>query len=162
MRRATALRAAETIAARVKAHGGLIGTPHADYEAVRIKRVWLFGSTAKGSEAPNDVDILLEYIRCGRHQLCGKWRRYRASNAKLAKRYYRSTGIKTAICAANEALRHLRGALKMVRFHSFDVDGDLAHPRILLYPRNDLSPTSTIRQSPQRKRRSSADLGSCR
>ena len=60
MNRKTALKKCKTVADRIKAVNGIIGTPHANFQALRISRAWLFGSTAKGKENPNDVDILIE------------------------------------------------------------------------------------------------------
>lgn len=143
MKRETALRYAETIAARLRSHGGLIGTPDADREALRIARAWLFGSTAKGNNSPRDVDILLDLWPCGRLQLVNRapWRGTKQRvGAKIgstayAKRYRLPLNCKVS------ALHALVAGMRMVRFHEFMIDGDLGdipETRIMIYPRNDL------------------------
>lgn len=141
MKRATALRMAHTVAARLRAACGLIGTPGTCSEAVRVRRAWLFGSTAKGSLSPNDVDILIEMNPVGRQftteriaQVFGV-----RGGARVDKSYYRRYGIELPMDAVHEVRRHLRGHMKMLRLHNYAIDKELALPRILIYPRNDLT-----------------------
>ena len=155
MKRATAIKTALEIAERVKKCSGVIGTPECEFTAFRIKRMWLFGSTAKGCENPNDVDILIDGSECGLSQFAN-WKSKSSMRGyvrdrkkmvtkrfikfrlgKIDKSYLKSTGVPHAISSRITALRMVRGNSKMVRFHEFDVDGSLAHPRIMLYPRND-------------------------
>lgn len=63
---ATALRYANEISRRVREVNGLLATPLCGHEAVRISRVWVFGSTIKGSLAPNDLDLLIDLHEVGR------------------------------------------------------------------------------------------------
>jgi hypothetical protein len=128
MKRATAIRSALTIAGRLKRCAGIIGTPDALYEGLRVRRAWLFGSAAKGADRPSDVDVLLEASHAGRFQArnckhaTGGWKGYRLG-------------------AWDSGCKYLRGRLKMVRFHDFKVDGslgDIGKTRIMIYPRNDL------------------------
>lgn len=133
MRRETAIRYALTIAERIKKYHGVFCTPLMNRDCVRIKRVWLFGSTVKGSHNPNDVDILIEYGHGGRHFT---ERKDRASVMKRRKRdCFGGVWWKNS---RDEVLRELRNGLRMVRFHDYEIDGEIAYPRIMLYPRNDL------------------------
>lgn len=157
MKRKTAIKTALKLAERVKNCSGVIGTPECEYTAFRIKRMWLFGSTAKGCENPNDVDILIDGGECGLIQFAN-WKnkksmagfvkdRKRKSDrtfvkfrlGKTNKGYLRSCGVCTAVSSRLTALRMIKGNSKMVRFHEYEVDGNLAHPRIMLYPRNELN-----------------------
>lgn len=137
MKHQTAIRTALEIAHRIRQVNGLYATPEADREAIRIRRAWLFGSTVKGKADPNDVDILLDYQIVGSHQttgrLAGRWKL--AGNAKAGRS---CMGIRFAVDSYQVALKGLRRNLKMVRFHDLAVDGDLAHPRLMLYPKNEL------------------------
>jgi predicted nucleotidyltransferase len=145
MKLEAAISKAKIIAERIKQSNGLIGTPECSFEAYRIKRAWLFGSTAKGKDNPNDVDILIEAREAGRPQRTQRNKSYtkdrrfnRACNARIDKQYYRSYGMIRGICTYKTAQSFLRGHLKMVRFHSIEIDGEIAYPRILIYPRMDL------------------------
>lgn len=155
MKRSTAIKTALEIAERVKKCSGVIGTPECEFTAFRIKRMWLFGSTAKGYENPNDVDILIDGGECGLIQFAN-WKnkksmagfvkdRKRKSDrsfvkfrlGKTDKGYLRSCGVYAAVSSRLTALRMIKGKSKMVRFHEYEDDGNLAHPRIMVYPRND-------------------------
>jgi predicted nucleotidyltransferase len=128
MKRSTALKNATEIARRIKSVNGLLATPLCNREAVRIKRAWVFGSTVKGSGFPNDLDILLELIPCGRIK---NWRQ-----AKLDRRYYRSTGIKLAQCSMRETIKWLRKNMKKVRCHHYFIEKDLGiDVMVEIYPR---------------------------
>lgn len=146
MKLEAAIGKAKIIAERITKANGLIGTPECSFEAYRIKRAWLFGSAAKGKENPRDVDILIEAREAGRPQRTQKNKRNvkdrrfnRTCNAKIDKQYYRSYGMVRGICTYKTAESFLRGNLKMVRFHSLEIDGEIAYPRILIYPRMDLT-----------------------
>jgi len=138
----TAINHANEIARRLRNLSGIIGTPDAAWEALRIKRAWVFGSTAKGKSHPNDLDVLLEMFPVGRRNMVGKPRYQRpgvTGNAKKCHKYEKIFGIIAPISTTETALRRLRTGMKMVRFHDIDIDGNLAFPRIMIYPRNDIS-----------------------
>lgn len=133
MKRETSIRNALKVAERIKRCNGLIGTPDASYEALRIKRAWLFGSTVKGKLNPGDTDILLECYVVG-------W--FNLENAKLEPKSRNSMGHRYALCALEEGRRYLRRGLKMVRFHDLKIDGnfgDIAETKIMIYPKNNLT-----------------------
>lgn len=75
MKRETAIKYAREIARRAQSVNGLLATPGCSYEAVRIKRMWIFGSTVKGKTDPNDLDLLIEMSgvddASNIHILCG-------------------------------------------------------------------------------------------
>ena len=132
MKLQTSIRNALKIAERIKRCNGLIGTPYTSHEALRIKRAWLFGSTAKGKLNPGDTDILLECYVVGRFNL---------KNAKLEPKGRRSSGYRYKLNAIDEGRYYLRSGLKMVRFHDLEIDGnlgDIAQTKIMIYPRIDL------------------------
>jgi len=127
MKRTTAIKNANRIAEKLMSVCGIICTQEAVFDAVRVKRAWVFGSTAKGSAKPNDLDILVEM------KVCGKFQR---GNAK------RVRGLYGRVCWFDAARRFIRDGMKMVRIHDYDIEkglGDIISTAILIYPRNDLS-----------------------
>lgn len=150
MKRETAIRYATEIHKRLKAVSGLIATPEANHSFFRIKRAWLFGSTIKGKPNPNDVDILYEGFPCGRWQITNKladreFKKYRrkitgSSRIYLSKTdtaYKKRHGISIPYDSQTLALKRLCGTMRCVRFHELAIDGVLAVPRIMIYPRLD-------------------------
>ena len=133
MKRATALRYSIEIARRVHAVNGLLGTPLCDFEFVRIKRIWIFGSTAKGSQEPNDLDVLIDFVECGRHRT---WRQ-----TKVDKRYFHNYGIKFAPDSSYECLKWLSKGMKMVSRHNLRNEGAAIDFKKLIYPRYDMDRT---------------------
>lgn len=139
MKLSTAIKNALQVASRIHSLNGLIGTPASQFECYRIKRAWVFGSTIKGKDFPGDLDIILESIFCGR--------RYSPHNrgsegktrlgAKTDKNYLKRFGIRVAQSSDLYAHRMLSEKMKMVRIHDFSIDERVAHPRIMIYPRND-------------------------
>lgn len=131
MRKQTALRYASEIAARLRGVNGLLATPLCQKEAVRIRRAWVFGSTVKGSEAPNDLDLLLDFRPVGRYR---NWRQ-----GKLDRRHARAFGVRLAIDSEHEALKWLTKGMRKVSRHSFENEKGLdLSPLVMIYPRNDL------------------------
>ena len=138
MNRKTALRKCKTVADRIKAVNGIIGTPHANFQALRISRAWLFGSTAKGKENPGDVDILIECKHVGYKQTTGQ----RASkcpgmrgNAKQVK-HGNFAGF--SVCCYTEAGKYLTQGMYKVRLHDYACDGalgDIPETKIMIYPK---------------------------
>ena len=120
---------------------GKIGTPGTSHEALRVKRAWVFGSTVKGSESPNDLDVLLEMHECGRifWSKGSRKSKNRPFGAKTDKRFFRAHRMFRAVACRNEGLLWLKGSLKRLSLHDFALDGEIAIPRILIYPRNDLA-----------------------
>ncbi len=130
MKLQTAIRYAETVAARVRRCGGIVATPLCNKEAVRISRIWVFGSTVKGSQEPNDLDLLIEMEPAGRNF---NWRQ-----TKLDKRYHRTYGTKRAPDCRERALIWLTQGMKKVSRHLYDEEEVEIDVKVLIYPRNDL------------------------
>ena len=124
------------IAERLKSAAGVICTPGTSHEALRVKRAWVFGSTAKGSEHPNDLDIILEMYACGRRfwQKGSVQRRTRPGGARLDRAFFLSHRVRKPVSCQEEALRWIRGTAKMVRFHDYGIDGELADGKIVNNP----------------------------
>jgi hypothetical protein len=134
MRRKLALTYANRIARRLCRLGGIVSTPEAfPGDAFVVTAAWVFGSTAKGSQHPNDLDILL----LGRvYRPEGK----RRENAKMARAGMSCRYILKRDCR-DEALRSLKAGMRMVRFHDAAWDGplgDIWQTKIMIYPRMDL------------------------
>ena len=154
MLRKTAIKNANEIARRLKKLGGLIATPEAGNTCVKLKRVWLFGSTVKGASNPNDIDILFEVQICGDKQTNSRSRKLmfgepgKKQNAKLDKKYYRSTGYPASKEPVEVALISLRKGLKMVRYQRVFSESDdpedmriwdsIIANRIMLWPKNEI------------------------
>jgi predicted nucleotidyltransferase len=132
MKLETSIKNAMRVAERIKQCNGLIGTPHASHEALRISRAWVFGSTAKGKLNPGDTDILLE---------CKKVGRFNFANATRMPRHLDRSGVRYRLDAIRAGYGYLRTGLKMVRFHDIKIDGqigDVENTKIMIYPRMDL------------------------
>lgn len=137
MKLATALKNANRISDRLKSVGGIVSTPLCDFPGVKITRMWVFGSTVKGSQKPNDLDLLIEIKVIGNYR---SWHESRAvrSRVRLDKRRARRTGFRGAIAAENEALKWLtKGTLNTSR-HMYGVERIEIDKKVMIYPRNDL------------------------
>jgi predicted nucleotidyltransferase len=127
MKRDLALRRLQRIIDRINAVNGVFETPDARYPAVRLINVWLFGSLLKGSETPNDIDLLFEYEELGELRTLKETGVY-------DKDYYRTYGMKCTIDTWKAFGQQLRKNIPMVRMHKLMVDGSVAYPRALIYP----------------------------
>lgn len=145
MRKEIAFKNVLIIANRIKSVNGLIGTPANRFECFKIRRAYVFGSTVKGSPLPNDIDILIEGNGCGLRYTAKKISnpgnndsiRY---GAKTDREYLRRYGIRISKESHHTAYRFIKGNFKKISIHDFSVDGEIAHPRIMIYPRNDFRP----------------------
>jgi hypothetical protein len=132
MKLETSINNAMRVAERIKQCNGLIGTPEASYEALRISRAWVFGSTVKGKLNPSDTDILLE---------CKKVGRFNLANASMMARSTARSGFRYKMDSLRAGHSYLRTGLKMVRFHDINIDGkigDVEATKVMIYPRMDL------------------------
>jgi predicted nucleotidyltransferase len=108
MKRATALRYAREISQQLHQCHGVIDTALHEFNDVIVHRVSVFGSTAKGSEAPNDLDLMVEFS-------------YGEKNAgarlldRTAKRNY---GYWLSESASDAMVHWFRKGRKMVSVHS--------------------------------------------
>lgn len=127
----TAIAYAQRIADRVRAVNGLLATPVTDSEAIRIRRIWVFGSTVKGSQSPNDLDLLIDIERAGRRM---SWRQ-----AKYDRRFFRACGVKVAPDAEHQALAWIAKGMKKVSRHPLHMEGIEIDVKVMVYPRDDLT-----------------------
>ena len=142
MKLSTSIKNAMIVADRIRSLSGIIETPEGQFSCVRIKRAWLFGSTARLKESPSDTDIILDINVTGYFQPTNSiaWRKRRCrNNSKTDKCFKRSTGINSPIDSKYIAFKYLRKNLKLVSLHSLDVDHEYATDKIMIYPRNDLT-----------------------
>lgn len=130
MKRVVALRYAEMIHRRLTSVNGLLATPLCDFEAVRFRRVWVFGSTVKGSQEPNDLDVLIELYAVGR---CRTWQQ--GAVDKYEKRH---SGLMCAKSAEREAYKWLTKGMRKVSRHPLSIDEHIAYPRVMIYPRFEI------------------------
>lgn len=132
MKIGTAIRNAMEVARRVRDVNGILATPDCGHDAVRIRRMWVFGSTVKGSLSPNDLDLLIDMQACGRHHIYSRGR-------KFDKEYRRAFGMKFPPCSRKYALMWLTRGMKMVSRHCLDIETAEIDVKVMLYPRNDFA-----------------------
>ncbi len=131
MRRETALSHVRRIAQHLHSINGILATPNAQHAAVVIRRAWVFGSTAKGSPEPCDVDILLDIRAAGARR---EFRRGLAFDKEIDRLH----GVKVLPRAIGEAVESLRQNMRGLSFHRLDEDGELRlDPLQMIYPRMD-------------------------
>jgi hypothetical protein len=128
---ATALRYAHEVSRRVREVNGLLATPLCGDEAVRISRVWVFGSTIKGSLAPNDLDLLIDLREVGR--------RFTAEQTRVDRVRLRAHGLWLAPPARSEALKWITKNMRNVSRHCRDSEFAVIDKLVMIYPRNDLA-----------------------
>lgn len=140
MKRHTAEKNLKTVIQRLHKINGVLATPLHNWDAVRTKRAWLFGSFAKGKDEPNDLDIFVEVIACRRdyRDYIGLNNRLRGCY-KLDKAYRRSYGMVRAIRSDEAFVKWVRKDMKKVSIHIVgnDVCFDHLDKKILIYPRCD-------------------------
>lgn len=114
MKRETAIKNIRQIVSRLEKCRGIIETKGAGiYDGFMVDRLYVFGSTAKGSQNPNDIDLLIS----GRG-VNGNKNPYGEHSFDVA-------------------MKKLRKGMKMVRFHEEYVDGafgDIAETKIMIWP----------------------------
>ena len=125
----TAQRYAREIHERVTGVNGLLGTPGCGREAVRIRRIWVFGSTVKGSQAPNDLDILIDLEACGRLFAGSR------NQARLDKKALSNYGIRRAVSSRDTCLQWLTAGMKKVSRHCADTEEVEIDVKVEIYPR---------------------------
>lgn len=145
MKLKTALKNAFLIADRVKAVNGLIATPLCEFPGMKIRRMWVFGSTVKGSQNPNDLDLLIEMKETAKGR--GWWEN--KNLVRLDKRAARRYGFRNPICSTHEVMVWLTKGTQKTSRHVFrDKEDYQCDPetgwiaridkKVMIYPRNDL------------------------
>lgn len=149
MKRRTATKNALKIATRLKSVCGSILTYEADREALKVRRAWVFGSTVKVSEEPNDLDILLDAKPCGRRRTANsRVRETRKTfwdvlgGARFHRQLLKLEGIRLVERSEAVGFKWLTQGMRKVSIHSYECDGDFEDiPRtmVMIYPRNDFA-----------------------
>ncbi|MBU2968760.1 hypothetical protein KO527_05280 [Pseudoalteromonas sp. C2R02] len=119
MKRSTATKHLNTIIERLKENNGMFYTPDCDRPMVVVFDAWVFGSYAKGSDQPNDLDILFSSKKFGE---------FNAEASLEGKRAY------------DRAVINIRKGMKMIRVHDIGIDGnygDIAETKQLIFSRNN-------------------------
>lgn len=127
MKSETALHYAAEIARRLEFVNGLIPTPRGCHEFYLVKKAWVFGSTIKGSDTPNDLDVLLFAETAGARQ---QWQ-----IVGFEPFHYRSYGIRSIRHTASEAKMWLRKGMKMVSIHDTESEATIFDKKVEIYPR---------------------------
>ncbi len=110
LRRKKAFEYCKTIHERLKSIDGIFVGSNTDFRYKIIFNVWLFGSMAKGSENPNDLDILYDY-----------------KLLSLSREYSNYIDV--------QFFKFLTGGLRQISLHDFVVDNCLAEDhKIEIYP----------------------------
>lgn len=121
MKRSTALKYCVEIARRLREIDGKLLTPGYSHAFVVFEKVWVFGSTAKGSEAPNDVDILIHFGPSGKFLSVD-------NGGIVDKAYLRRYGIERVHSAEDFSVKWLSKGMKKVSRHSTLLEGDMVFP----------------------------------
>lgn len=163
MKRDTALKNTYKLIQRIKSINGILSTPLANVDYIKIKRAWLFGSVLKGSENPNDVDIFIElegytedhrfttisenpkYVKKSRRKRIRPLRDNRIDGLHGGYRFdrndslFKSCGMRLPISSADTLNKWLRKHMHKVSIHYTYYDQvfhDLDQ-KCLIYPRCD-------------------------
>ena len=134
MKLETALRHAAEIARRLVSVNGLIPTPRGESEFYLVKKAWVFGSTIKGSDAPNDLDILLFAENADARQ---KWQ-----VAGFDPVYYKAHGMRQTRLTSREAKMWLRKGMQMISTHDKESEETIFDKKVEIYPRFLLTVTA--------------------
>ena len=161
MKRSTALKNVQKMIDRVRAINGILATPMHNNPFVKVKRMWLFGSVAKGAVEPNDIDIFVELIdeeqrytdeliwdKCYPRVYRERWPHFRKHKRlsgafKMDKQapQWRNMHIPTPPRSDFTFIKWLRKDIRKVSVHVVGHDEifDKLDTKIMLYPRNDFS-----------------------
>jgi len=128
MKRETAIRYTKEIHTRLKAVNGIVPTPGYDYDSIEIKKVWVFGSTIKGSQNPNDLDLMI-YMGEGRGP-----RRSCEKDGVPPDRYFERMGLYFPRDSYLGALKWLTKGMKKVSRHVTMFEGLRVSDKVEIYP----------------------------
>lgn len=128
MKRTTALKYCVEIARRLHEIDGRLPTPGYSTDFVIFEKVWVFGSTAKGSDEPNDLDILIHFGPAGK-------RRTVSEGGLVDKEYFRRHSIERTHASEDYAVKWLTKGMKRVSRHWTLLEGDKVFPeKKQIYP----------------------------
>ncbi len=149
MKRQTAVSNLNKIISKLHCINGIYCAALCDRDFVKVKRAWVFGSVAKGSDSPNDLDIFIEV-----HNPF-QWDQ---PKRKSQRRMFRNTGprmklhggfkmnkatsgrtVPSAVSGLSEFSKWLKKGTNKTSIH-FVHDDDIFNKldcKHLIYPRND-------------------------
>lgn len=140
MKHKTAINNVKKIRKRLVDTNGIIHTPFASHPYFKIKKVWLFGSFAKGKTEPNDIDIIYEGCPCG------EYRRHIKGVTKPDRRF-RFLARDSRDDAIKELTKNMKKIHIMPNWTIRDIDktdteqvaihNDVHKTKIMIYPRFD-------------------------
>jgi len=120
--RIKAFKYAKTIHERLKSIDGVFLGIDSDFRYKIVTNVWVFGSMAKGSQNPNDLDILENYVLLSsRLKLFRSWRNDRWIN------------IKNQI--DNQFSKFIKDGLNQISLHDMDDNCLVKDHKIEIYPK---------------------------
>lgn len=148
MKQQTALRNLENIVGKVRGVNGIYTTPLCDREFVKIKRMWVFGSVAKGSATPNDLDVFIElrnhFGQCDQPARKARRKMFRDTSEGVVmhggyKKRKPVHGMTTPVSSTQEVLKWLKKGTRKTSIHIVGCDRifDRLDCKYLVYPRND-------------------------
>lgn len=133
MKLKTALKSAASIAEQMKGSGGLIATPGCTHKYFKARKIWLFGSASKDKALPNDVDILVEGETVGERS-----KKVRGTYRKDKRNII--SGVQFMTSSQSEAMKSIKRRRPNVNVHWAEYVTVPIDKKIMLYPRNDLTP----------------------
>lgn len=133
MKLATALRYATEIARRVHSVNGVLETPTCSNHGTKFKQIWVFGSSVKGSQNPNDLDILIDHELVLPHRSIEQ-------GARLDNEYLRRYGVRKGVNSGHDAFIWLTKGMKNVSRHSRHLEAIEIDVKVLIYPVDELTP----------------------
>ena len=149
MKRATAIKNLNNIINKVRSVNGIYPTPLCNEEFLKIKRVWVFGSVAKGSDSPNDLDIFIEILNHSESKQPtrkGRQKMYRSAGLrrKLHGGYKmdkstQNRSVPSSVSSKSELCKWLRAGAQKTSIHFVGEDEifETLDCKYLVYPRND-------------------------
>lgn len=158
MKRSSALKNIKKMVDKVRMVNGILSTPLHDSHFVKVKRMWLFGSVAKGSDEPNDIDIFVELA--GEVNSINLPRVYRGKYAHFLKHKRRYGGLKldkqsaqwknlrvAAPPRSSETfIKWLRKDMRKISIHVVGHDEifEKLDTKVMLYPRCDFDASPAL------------------
>lgn len=149
MKRATAIRNLNSIVRKVRDINGIYATPLCTQDFIKIKRIWVFGSVAKGSALPSDLDIFVEVnnsLESEQPRRKGRQKIYRTTGHSLRlhgsykmNKSSKNRAIPSAVSSQSELYKWLIKGTKKTSVHFVDQDETFSSLdcKYLVYPRND-------------------------
>lgn len=146
MKYSTAINNLNRIVEKIESINGIYCAPLCYQDFIKIKRVWLFGSVAKGAENPNDLDLFIELYSDKSYRRKGRQRVFRNSHrlhgSYKPSKLSRNRATTSPASATDDLTKWLKkGTLKTsIHFVGDDSIFDTLDCKRLVYPRKTLQP----------------------